>query len=183
MDHFRLIAPYYDRIFGNRAHPHLHALLQLPTAGWLLDAGGGTGRLVRSLGATERTVVVDISRPMLAQARRKGLPAIQAAVEALPFRDGAFDRVLIVDAFHHLGDQYTAATELLRMLGSRGRLVIQEPDIRHPLVRLVAWGERLLLMRSRFRPSRWLRELFERHGAYVQVEHHGAMFWLTVERC
>ena len=44
LDHFGFLAPYYDRFIGPPQIDHWQDLLQLPLAGNLLDAGGGTGR-------------------------------------------------------------------------------------------------------------------------------------------
>ena len=44
-DHFKFIAPFYDRPTGPPDPLRLMGLLKLPAAGWLLDGGGGTGRV------------------------------------------------------------------------------------------------------------------------------------------
>jgi len=77
--------------------------------------------------------------------------------------------MLVVDAFHHFGDHQMAARELLRVLRPGGRLVIEEPDIRRWPVKLIALGERLLLMRSRLFDAEALRRLFEEAGGLVEV--------------
>ena len=45
LDHFDLIASIYDRLIGPPNTERLRQLLNLPTDGWLLDGGGGTGRV------------------------------------------------------------------------------------------------------------------------------------------
>jgi len=49
LDHFDILAPVYDRLIGPPDPARLTALLRLPTDGWLLDAGGGTGRVAAGL--------------------------------------------------------------------------------------------------------------------------------------
>ncbi len=141
LDHFRFVAPVYDRLFASPQPDRLRGLLELPVAGWMLDVGGGTGRVAQALrGLADEVVVLDESAAMLQQARLKGLPAVRGQAESLPFADGAFARILVVDAFHHLQDQQQAAVELLRVLAPSGRLVIEEPNVERTSVRLLASG-------------------------------------------
>jgi hypothetical protein len=49
IDHFDALAPLYDRLIGPPDLARLRALLDLPTTGWVLDAGGGTGRIAAQL--------------------------------------------------------------------------------------------------------------------------------------
>ena len=106
LDHFDLIASIYDRLIGPPDTGRLEQLLQLPTAGWLLDGGGGTGRVSSHLSLLAgHTVISDLSRRMLQKALEKRLNPVCAHVERLPFSGGCFDRILVVDALHHFCDQ------------------------------------------------------------------------------
>lgn len=182
--HFDLIASFYDRIFGPPDPTFLRRFLDLPTPGRLLDVGGGTGRVAQTLGdEVGRAIILDDSAEMVRQAKSKGLTTVRGEVEALPFPDGSFTRILVVDAFHHFRDQSRAAQELVRALSPHGRLVVQEPNVKRWAVKAVALGERLLLMRSRFSGLGELIDLFERGGGRVttsQEEDH--CLWLIVER-
>jgi len=182
-DHFRLIAPAYDRVFRYDETQSPRELLRMSGDGWLLDAGGGTGRVAETLSdLTTRLVILDESGGMLRQATTKGFVAVLGTVEALPFRTHSFERILMVDAFHHLRDQARSATEIVRTLARDGRLVMQEPDIRHRGVRWIALLEKLLLMRSRFLPPASVRQLFTDAGARVEVQSMNPHFVLTAER-
>lgn len=184
MDLFHHIAPLYDRIFRFSDPARLLTLLEPAPDHRLLDVGGGTGRVTNSLvSRVGQACVVDVSVGMLHQARDKGLCAYLGAAERLPFPDGAFDRILIVDAFHHFCDWPRAAAELLRVLRPGGRMVIEEPDIRNGVVKLIALGERLLLMRSRFYAPDDLARLFQIAGGRVTLyDDQGAIYWAVVER-
>jgi demethylmenaquinone methyltransferase/2-methoxy-6-polyprenyl-1,4-benzoquinol methylase len=183
LDHFRLVAPHYDRIFTYQRDEYLTELLQLSGDGWLLDAGGGTGRVAETLrDLAGRVVILDESEGMLRQARDKGLTAVLGEVEALPFRSDAVPRILMVDTFHHLRDQAASAAELLRVLASGGRLVMQEPDIKHRMVKLTALGEKLLLMRSRFRRPEAVQRMFETAGGRARLQQGEVHFWLIAEK-
>lgn len=183
MDHFRFAAPIYDRVFASPQPDRLRSLLELPAAGRVLDVGGGTGRVAQALrGLADEVVVVDESAAMLQQACLKGLPAARGQAESLPFADGAFARILVVDAFHHLQDQQRAAAELLRVLVPSGRLVIEEPNVERASVRLLALAEKLALMRSHFHSPSAVQQIFEAAGASVRLVRQGASFWAVVER-
>ena len=154
-------------------------LLGLPQPGAVLDAGGGTGRLASTLGERAgQWVLTDLSLPMLAQANQKALPGgrvrlAQARVQRLPFADQTFSRVVVVDAFHHFADQEGALRELAKVLHSGGRLVIEEPDIRRFTVKLIAAGETLALMGSRFRGPAELRAMIASSGLRARVVDDG----------
>ena len=177
---FDLIAPLYDRVIRSPDPERLRMLLDLPGPGWLLDAGGGTGRVAAKLCPwVERLVISDLSQPMLSQAADKAdghchLSLAWARVERLPFADGAFARILVVDAFHHFSDQPGALRELARVLQPGGRLVVEEPDIRRFGVKLVALAETLALMGSRFRPPEVMRAMIAGVGLESSAGDDGA---------
>ena len=183
LDHFRFLAPIYDRVLASPQPDRLRSLLGLPVAGSLLDVGGGTGRVAHALrGLADKVVVLDESAAMLQQARLKGLTAVHGQAERLPFPDGAFARILVVDAFHHLQDQQQAAVELLRVLAPSGCLVIEEPNVERVSVRLIALAEKLALMRSHFCPPSALQQIFEAAGGNVRLVRQGLSVWATVHR-
>ena len=149
--HFDLIAPWYERFIHPQHPQELLAALQLSPEHRVLDIGGGTGRVAQFLQPARLIVVVDISTGMLRLARKKpGLAPTAARAEALPFPNGTFERAVMVDALHHLFDQRDAVTEMWRVLRPGGRMVIEEPDLGHPAVKLIALWEKAMLMRSHF---------------------------------
>ncbi len=163
---FDRVAHLYDRVARPPDPAPLLEMLAAAPGSRILDLGGGTGRVGQVL--TGRQVAVcDLSGPMARRARDKGLLACQGRAEALPFASGAFDGVLVVDAFHHFAGQEAAAREMLRVVRPGGRVVVVEPDIRHPVVRLVAVGERLLGLTSRMRPAEEMEGLFRAAGGRV----------------
>jgi demethylmenaquinone methyltransferase/2-methoxy-6-polyprenyl-1,4-benzoquinol methylase len=173
-DHFDLMARHYDHLIRPRADDPLPRLLGAETGQLILDVGGGTGRISQALnGGGARVIVCDFSPGMARQAHAKGLAATVGSVTRLPFADDAADRVLVVDAFHHFVypspriAQSAAAIELLRVLKPGGRLVVEEPDIRRPGVKLMALMEKVLLMGSRFLPPDDLAAMFRGAGAQV----------------
>jgi ubiquinone/menaquinone biosynthesis C-methylase UbiE len=185
LDHFSLAAPFYDRVFGFLDPARLRELLALPTAGLLLDAGGGTGRVAHALrGLAGQIVVTDLSAGMLREAAAKGgLLPVRAHAERLPFPDAGFTRILVVDAWHHFCDQEEAAADLLRVLAPGGRLVIEEPNVETLPVKLIALAERLALMRSTFYAPPDIRRMFEVLGARVEIRSdHAYNAWILVDK-
>ena len=183
LDHFALIAPHYDRIFRLRSVAALMRRVAPDSTDRLLDVGGGTGRVAQHFVAHVRQVcVLDSSASMLRQGRRKNLCIIRGEAERIPFGDDTFERVMMVDTFHHLRDQRVAVHELMRVLRPGGRLVIEEPDIAHWGVKLVAWGEKLALMRSHFYPAAAIRALCEQAGGRAYVERDNYTVWVVVEK-
>jgi len=173
-DHFTLIAGFYDRAGPFRVSEMLLKLLSLSPDHLLLDAGGGTGRISAVLRSMVKGVfVVDSSRGMTYRAADKGLPAVCAPAEFLPFPSGSFDRVIMVDALHHVIDQRQTTCELFRVLVCGGRIVIVEPDIHQFIVRVLAIGEKVLSMRSHFLSGEKIAGLFTDPEAKTSVYYEG----------
>jgi ubiquinone/menaquinone biosynthesis C-methylase UbiE len=183
-DHFDFLAPLYDIIFRPADPRELFGRIGLPVTGALLDAGGGTGRVSQFFqGMADPIIVADLSHPMLTQARRKdGLRPVCSHSERLPFADGSFARIIMVDAFHHVCDQRSTAAELWRVLAPGGRLVIEEPDVRTAGVKLLAAAEKLALMRSRFLSPPRIAGLFDYPGAGIRIAAENTTAWIVVDK-
>lgn len=182
--HFDLLAPLYDRLISPHKGERLIQAMGLPIQGFLLDVGGGTGRVAHSLlGLADHLVVSDPSSSMLRQARSKpGLMPVASEAEALPFPDACFERIVMVDAFHHVRDQYAVLQEMWRVLANGGRLAIEEPDITRFAVRLVYLAERMALMRSRFVRAEDLAVDLSRIGADCQIIREGHSAVVVAEK-
>ena len=183
-DHFGFLAPFYDRVIGSRAFERLISLAGLPIEGSLLDAGGGTGRVTESLrGLAGKLVVADASHGMLRQALTKGgLVPVCSLVEILPFASNEFDRIVIVDALHHVHSQKATADELWRVLAPGGRLVIEEPDVRRLAVKFVAIAEKIALMRSHFLAPDEIAKLFTQQEAEIEIVDDGFNAYVIVKK-
>ena len=101
----------------------------------VLEVGCGTGRLTAALAerAYAKVWAVDPSPEMLAVARGRaprGVAFKQAQSEALPFKDGWFERAVAMLVVHVL-DRPRAFAELRRVLGADGRLVVATFDPEH----------------------------------------------------
>jgi SAM-dependent methyltransferase len=93
----------------------------LPDPGLALEIGVGTGRFAEPLGIA---VGIDPSLGMLEHARRRGIGAVCAVAEALPFGSGAFDHALVVTTICFVDDAQVMLLEACRVLKPEGAIVI-----------------------------------------------------------
>jgi len=104
----------------------------------VLDACAGTGdlaaRAARAVGSTGRVVLLDFNEAMLEAGRRKpelirpGAPLqfVRGDAQALPFRDGAFNAVMIGFGIRNLTHMDAGLRELFRVTASGGRMMCLE---------------------------------------------------------
>jgi demethylmenaquinone methyltransferase/2-methoxy-6-polyprenyl-1,4-benzoquinol methylase len=181
--HFDFLAPFYDRVIHYADAQSMISLAGLPVSGRLLDAGGGTGRVAESLkGYADQVIVADLSYPMLQRAAGKELATSCAEIETLPYRDSSFERVIMVDALHHVADQRATARELWRVLAPGGRLVVVEPDIGCFAVKLIALFEKMALMRSHFLSASRMRELFSYPDSSSRITLQNCNAWVIMDK-
>jgi SAM-dependent methyltransferase len=95
----------------------------------VLEVGCGTGRLSAALEerALARVWAVDASPEMVERAKTLGVNARVARAEALPFKRGWFDAV-VMRMVVHLVDRRRAFAEAARVLAPTGRLLIATED-------------------------------------------------------
>lgn len=160
-DHFSAIAPIYARVTYSKKDV-MREIASLPVQGRLLDVGGGTGRVASAIREfVDGIFIADVSFGMLAHSPRTDFYPVCGASESLPFADNFFERVIMVDALHHVINHAHSAREMFRVLKPGGILVIEEPDIRTFGVKLIALAEKLLLMRSHFLAPDAIMKLFD----------------------
>ena len=96
--------------------------------GRTLDVGCGTGRGLHLYSAGVRVIGVDPAWRSLVRARRRapGVPLVQGSVEALPFRERAFDTVVASLVFCSVAEPARGLAEVKRVLRADGRLRMLE---------------------------------------------------------
>lgn len=98
----------------------------------VLDVGCGPGSLAQAVSAKScaaHMVGLDVDRDMLQHAQRKVVGGWAAGfAQALPFLDGAFDRVTMTLLLHHLRrpEKEAALHEALRVLRPGGHLLVTD---------------------------------------------------------
>lgn len=179
-DHFDLIAPIYSRVTYSKKDV-MREVASLPVRGRLLDVGGGTGRVASAIrDLVDEITIADVSFGMLKEAPPASLKPVCGYSESLPFVDESFERVIMVDALHHVVDHARSAREMFRVLKPGGVLVIEEPDIRTFGVKLIAVAEKLLLMRSHFLAPDAILKLFE--NGETDVKSADGTAWVIVKK-
>jgi len=146
----------YERV----SHPALRG-------GGVLDAGCGTGGLLRALAGRypDRTAIgIDLAPLACARARAKsGRPVCTGSVNGLPFADSSFAAIFSADVLcHRAVDEHAALAQFHRCLGPGGLLVLNLPAYRwmlsrhdaavHNARRYTRRGIAALLRAANFRP-------------------------------
>ena len=93
------------------------ARLGLREGARVLDVAAGTGAIARLV--AERgceVVMLDQSAEMLRHARSRGLPAVRASAERLPFPDRSFDALTFSYLLRYVADPLACMCELARVL-------------------------------------------------------------------
>ncbi|MGJ8696852.1 MAG: class I SAM-dependent methyltransferase [Verrucomicrobiaceae bacterium] len=140
--------------------------------GWVLDLGGNTGgeaTVLRQQGVA--MVVSDINELALSVSKERAekfglvLPGYVAAdVHRLPFADGSFATVAVIEALHHFEDYDQALGEIFRVLRPGGVFYTLEPNGWNPIRRLSEVRDRFRgTIEKSFFPS-VLRGMLERAG-------------------
>lgn len=94
----------------------------------ILDVACATAMSFRFLSDLGSIRGLDISTETIHFARQRGVDRIvRGDAQRMPFRDGAFDLVLALDAFEHFPDDVASMTEVTRVLAPRGGLICTVP--------------------------------------------------------
>lgn len=146
------------------------AMIEIET---VIDLAGGTGRFARTLTGVYDVTVVDLSRPMLANARDYGIECVQGDATSLPVPADAVDAIIIADAYHHFPDPGAVLDEVTRALRPGGVVVVREFNTTTLRGGLVVMAERALGWPAEFRIPGQLASDLTAHGFEARIVDDG----------
>ncbi len=135
----------------------------------ILDVGCGAANMTHHLRHYGQVIGVDNNPRPLEVARRRGLEAYQATAEDLPFEDGRFDLVALLDTVEHVPAEERVFAECRRVLrgprpgeGGGGKLLVTVPAF------MFLWSKNdVINMHQRRYSAPELRAKLEQHGFRV----------------
>jgi SAM-dependent methyltransferase len=129
---------YYDRFsatYERERHHGYHRLIDELELGLVrrygsgrdvLEAGCGTGLLLREAAAVSRSAVgLDLSRGMLSSARERGLRVVQGSLTDVPLPSSSVDLVYSMKVLAHVPPIQDAVRELARLVRPGGHLLLE----------------------------------------------------------
>jgi SAM-dependent methyltransferase len=138
LDEYRKLADVEDRMWYfralNRRITHWLARELPPRPAQVLDAGCGTGGLIKHLRVAQpdwRLTGLDFSPRACEWARlRTNAEIVEGSITALPFADGSFDAVVSADVVCQVEDGARALREFARVLRPGGLVLVNVPAFR-----------------------------------------------------
>lgn len=171
---YRRYARVYDALFGPIFHPGRKLIVQslaLKPGERVLEVGVGTGLSLPLYPTNVKVTGIDISREMLARARRRignaGLTQVEAILEmdgeAMSFPDNSFDKVVAMYVVSVVPDPGRLVEEMRRVCKPGGDIfIVNHFRSQHPIIggseALLAPLSRLAGFRTDMELSRFLKE-------------------------
>lgn len=188
MNLFDLVAPIYARVHlsDEKTFKKITELADFEKTDKVLDLGGGTGRIAKFFaGIVQEIVVLDTSKGMLLQCKNHtGINCIFGSAENIPYGDGYFDKIIIVDAFHHFRDKEKAIQEIKRVLKENGKVIIEEVNFGRCGNWLVEKIEMIFGAKSKILSPPLLVELFSRNKFEVKLfDESWSGYYLIAGKC
>jgi ubiquinone/menaquinone biosynthesis C-methylase UbiE len=184
MKFFDIIAPLYARVHlsDEKTFETLRRLSDFKEADKVLDLGGGTGRVAKFFaGKVSEITVVDPSTGMIKECKKQGgVNCVFSPAEEIPFAEAYFDKVIIIDAFHHFQNQEKSLLEIRRVLKENGRLIIEEVNFGKIGNWLLERLEALVGAKSRiFMPEQLIKMFLKNNFQMVLLEKIKGGYYLV----
>lgn len=100
-----------------------YILDHLPATGDVLEVGSGDGKILRTLAAQRPALHLHGCDIRAWENPPDGIQFRQTAGRDIPYEDGSFDAVLVVDVLEHVDDPAHLISEIARVLRPGGRFV------------------------------------------------------------
>ena len=174
---YRNYARYYDMIFGSVFHPgrktaieHLHCR----PGDRILEVGVGTGLSLHMYPRSVNVVGIDLSEPMLAQARVRAavLPQVEELVvmnaQEMTFADNSFDKVIAMYVASVVPDVTKLFDEIRRVCKPGGEIIfINHFQNKNPVIRRLEAMIQPLAQTLGFHPDFPMEEFLAKTGFEV----------------
>ena len=149
----------------------------------VLDLGCGPGGFLtiisnicgKIVGTDITPNFIEESKKLIQEKQLKNASAVLVESGEIPFPDSEFDRIVMVDVIHHLGNADETMDEVYRILKKDGFLLIFEPNKLNPLLYLMCCldkNERGLL---RLGTKRKYRQLIGERYEVVSQQFNGLL--------
>ncbi|MEA2512156.1 MAG: hypothetical protein QOJ59_1643 [Thermomicrobiales bacterium] len=94
----------------------------------ILDAGCGTGQMLKCLESHGEAIGIDSSPQAIGYARERGVKRlVRGSITDPPFRNGSFDCVVSLDVIEHVDDDVDILTKLREVVKPGGHLIVTVP--------------------------------------------------------
>ncbi|HEV7678435.1 MAG TPA: methyltransferase domain-containing protein [Candidatus Dormibacteraeota bacterium] len=104
--------------------------------GVVADVGAGHSLVAAAGPWPFRLVACDVDREAVASMRSRGIEAVLASAQHVPFARGSVDAVFAGEIVEHLSAPHEAMAQWVGLLRPGGRLVVTTPNRRHLLTRV-----------------------------------------------
>lgn len=187
MSFFDIIAPLYDWVIlgKKKTANRIQELAFFSSSDSVADIGGGTGRIAELIAhQVKEMIVIDSSSAMIRQCqKKKGLQCIVGDAHTIPFADEYFDKIIMVDAFHHVRDQRRALQEVKRVLKKQGMFIIEEYNPKKLGGLCVVLLEKILCLGSTFYEPKALCAFLEKEQWTTAVyESKNKKYYIVAKR-
>jgi len=143
----------------------------------ILDAGCGTGQMLKHLEQLGDAIGIDTSAQAISFAQSRGVKKlVRGSITDVPFADATFDCIVALDVIEHIEDDFGILQSLHDVLKPGGRLIITVPAYQ------ILWSEHDEINHHKRRyTAPHLRRLIEEAGYSVdRVSYCNTVFFFPI---